>query len=275
MLTSRKSSVEVTRAMNVHVVVPDLLWSPEAEHGAAPGERRDALERLLARGRRSMHPGVGLEAWLLGRFGVGKQQDWPAAPYSLAADGGAPESDWWLRADPVHIRVGRDSPSLADTAAFDLARDEAQALVASLNAYFAPDNLVFHPTRPDRWYVRCVRPSAIATTPTADARGRPLETLLPQGADAPRWHAVLNEVQMLLHEHPVNDAREARGALPVNSVWLWGGGTLVKPARTPYACVLSGDPVARGLALAAGARHEPVPGSTADRVRPRARSSRG
>jgi hypothetical protein len=29
---------------------------------------------------------------------------------------------------------------------------------------------------------------------------------------------------MLLHQHPVNDAREARGALPVNSFWLSGCG---------------------------------------------------
>jgi hypothetical protein len=31
---------------------------------------------------------------------------------------------------------------------------------------------------------------------------------------------------MLLHTHPINDAREARGALPVNSFWLSGTGVL-------------------------------------------------
>ena len=30
---------------------------------------------------------------------------------------------------------------------------------------------------------------------------------------------------MLLHDHPVNIAREARGCLPVTGVWFWGGGT--------------------------------------------------
>ena len=28
---------------------------------------------------------------------------------------------------------------------------------------------------------------------------------------------------MLWHEHPVNEARQARGLQPVNSCWLWGG----------------------------------------------------
>jgi hypothetical protein len=31
---------------------------------------------------------------------------------------------------------------------------------------------------------------------------------------------------MLLHEHAVNGVRLARGAAPINSVWLWAGGTL-------------------------------------------------
>ncbi|MCB1639923.1 MAG: hypothetical protein KDI15_13865, partial [Thiothrix sp.] len=30
------------------------------------------------------------------------------------------------------------------------------------------------------------------------------------------------ELQMLLHQHPVNQARERQGQLPVNSLWLWG-----------------------------------------------------
>ena len=33
-----------------------------------------------------------------------------------------------------------------------------------------------------------------------------------------------SEVQMLLYVHPLNDAREARGAMSVNSFWLAGTG---------------------------------------------------
>jgi len=36
-----------------------------------------------------------------------------------------------------------------------------------------------------------------------------------------RFRAQLNELQMQLHDHPLNQAREARGELPVNSLWLW------------------------------------------------------
>ncbi|MDE2220877.1 MAG: hypothetical protein KGJ52_10920, partial [Gammaproteobacteria bacterium] len=32
------------------------------------------------------------------------------------------------------------------------------------------------------------------------------------------------EIEMWLHEHPVNRARAARGLLEANALWLWGGG---------------------------------------------------
>src|SRR5690606_33262738 len=40
------------------------------------------------------------------------------------------------------------------------------------------------------------------------------------------WRRVLNEVQITLHEHPVNLARTARGLPAVNSLWPWGEGRL-------------------------------------------------
>jgi hypothetical protein len=45
----------------------------------------------------------------------------------------------------------------------------------------------------------------------------------------------VNEIQMLLHEHPVNAARLERRQPAINSVWLWGIGSLGKvlPAGLP------------------------------------------
>jgi hypothetical protein len=42
-------------------------------------------------------------------------------------------------------------------------------------------------------------------------------------------------VQVILHQHPVNAERRARGLPPVNSLWLWGGGPL--PQRVNNAVV--------------------------------------
>jgi hypothetical protein len=40
---------------------------------------------------------------------------------------------------------------------------------------------------------------------------------------------LISEMQMLLYTHPLNDAREARGALPINAIWFNGSGILPTP----------------------------------------------
>jgi len=69
---------------------------------------------------------------------------------------------------------------------------------------------------------------------------------------------------MLLHEHPANAEREARGAPVVNSVWFWGGGILEAVTTRPYSTVVGDDPLARGLALAAGIPNRGLPRRAGD-----------
>ena len=73
-----------------------------------------------------------------------------------------------------------------------------------------------------------------------------------------RFRAELNELQMLLHEHPVNQAREARGELPVNSLWLWGGGSLPVTCATPVP-LYAGNAEARALGAFCNARVQAIP----------------
>ncbi|HTD90415.1 MAG TPA: hypothetical protein VK663_07120, partial [Burkholderiales bacterium] len=90
------------------------------------------------------------------------------------------------------------------------------------------------------------------TTSLGAVIGRDVRPFLPHGPDSLRWHRILTEIQMLLHAHAANDAREADGQVPVNSVWLWGGGTLPPPAPAPFATVWSDDAIVRALAQHSG-----------------------
>jgi hypothetical protein len=232
--------------MHCSLFVPDFF----STKSAAPAARLAAAETLIAKGRRKRKAPIARDAWLFERFGIRRQHDWPVAPYSLLGDGGAPGGHFWMRADPVHLSVGRDSLAF-DGNALDISRSEADALTATLNRHFG-DTLAFHPLSAERWYVRLAEAPEVDTMPPSAARGAGIGDKLPSGADAMRFRALMNETQMLLHEHPVNAVREARGAPAVNSVWFWGGGTLIAPAARPFSIVLAEDPLARGLALAAG-----------------------
>jgi hypothetical protein len=209
-----------------------------------------SLRRLLSRARVSRLAGEDFDSGLLQSFGVERQRDWPVAPFAWLADGGDPGRRYWLRADPVHLRAERDVLVLVDALHIGLERESADKFIATLNAHFESEDLVFHAPVSERWYVGLPDTPAITTHPLPFAAGRSVSPLLPSGKDALAWHGRFNEIQMLFHEHAVNQERESGGRPAVNSVWFWGGGTLPSVDR-PFAGVWAEDPLARGLAAAA------------------------
>lgn len=254
------STQRAAAEMNCHLLVPDLFWPAAA--GAEPyrGLTLPALETLLGRGRRTKTSGCSVERWLADAYRIGSQHDLPLAPLALRGDGGEPGDDWWLQADPVHLRVHGDHLILAEASRFPLARDEAQQLVATLNSHFSEEGITFAAPQPQRWYARVKSEPRLRTTPTGEIAGRNVDRFLPAGDDGARWRSAFNEVQMLLHEHPCNQAREARGELPINGVWFWGAGRMPRIATgTAFDAVWSDHPLARGLALASGITPRPIP----------------
>jgi hypothetical protein len=247
---------------SVHLIIPDLFLSADIAAEAVQGLALPALEKMLARGASTnplaLNPstssgrtdvsGVSLEKHLCELFGVPCQTDAPIAPVSAAFDGLG--EGCWLRADPVHLRLQRDQLVLLPEV--KIGADEAGQMCASLNLHFAGQGMEFFAPHPQRWYIRLDRLPDIETVPLSQAVGHNVHGLLPKGAEALRWHQIFNEIQMLLFVHPANEAREARGELPVNSVWLWGGGATNEPLQKTYDSVSSDDVLAGMLASAAG-----------------------
>jgi hypothetical protein len=252
--------------MHCRLLVFDLFWPDRDFRDIYRELRTPALEQLLGKGRRRAEAGSA-EAWLCAQFDVDKQRDWPVAPYSLLADGGEPGVHHWLRADPVHLKLEGNQLVLADSGIISVSQREAERITDSLNAHFSEDGLSFHPQRPDRWYLRAEAAPALETTALPDAAGRSIDALLPRGDDAQRWRARLNEVQMLLHRHPVNEERESAGKPPINSIWPWGGGKLQDSVSAPCDTVWSSDPFAAGLAQAAHIATRNLPDGAADLLR--------
>ena len=247
------ANVKLAAMRNVHLVIPDLFLSRDFVAGVCADLCLPALEKMLARGVSSVSTrtgeGASLEELLCGMFGVSCQNDVPIAPVSAAFDGLG--GGCWLRADPVHLQLQREQLVLLTN--MEISAGEAGQLCAALNEYFAGQDMEFLAPHPQRWYVRLDRLPDIETVPLSQADGRNVHGLLPKGKEAAHWHRVFNEVQMLLFAHPVNEAREARGELPVNSLWLWGGGCGTSvPLRKTYDFVSSDEVLAEMFASAAG-----------------------
>jgi hypothetical protein len=218
---------------------------------SAERTRFEGLRRLLSRGRALSTSGETPEGALMQKFGVSRQRDWPVAPLARLGDKQEPNTGYWLCADPVHLQVDRDALILVDSHRYELAQTDADSLVSALNLHFDAAGMHFSAPTPMRWYARVAQTPDVQTVSLREAAGRNVDLLLPSGGDALAWHRTFNEIQMLLHNHPVNEAREARGELPVNSVWLWGGGTLPAHVAGEWVHVWATDALARGLARAA------------------------
>ncbi len=246
--------------MHLHLIVPALFWSGDDPIAAHDNMAVAGLETLIARGRKRVRPTGSLEAWLLEAFGIAATDALPIAPFALVGDGLAHESRYWMRVDPVHLRVGRDNFTLLDATTFALEQDEANAFVGVLNHHFRAEGMQFFAPTPTRWYWSGPAPVLSATTTTLDqARGRSVDALRPTGPGALALQAFMNEVQMLLHQHPLNETRAQRGLPPVNSVWPWGAGHASETSAPRLAAIHADDPLALGLARTAGIGAHPLP----------------
>ena len=239
--------------MRCHVLIPNLFW-PDPDFRIEP---MPYLETLLARGERTRGPGHSLEEWLCRTFKIRQQQDWPVAPLSLSSD--TADLDYWLRADPVHLQLMRDEFRLVSGELLDISEAEASKLVGALNRHYEHDGLRFAMEAPSLWLVRLPAQPQLSTTPLPEVLGRDVSPNLPKGADAMRWNHIANEIQMLFHEHPVNEAREKLGQFPINSLWFWGGGIAPDVRQSPFASISANNAVARGLARQTGIAYSPLP----------------
>jgi len=247
---------------SLQLVLPSLARAQERSRGNLTD--LPASQRLLARAGVPRSVQRDRDVALLQAFGVAQQQDWPVAPFTYLADGGALRAGYCLRADPVHLRAERDALVLVDGRHFDLGAQAAAELIAALNRHFEDDGIAFFGSHPYRWYAVLPAVPDLTTCPLEAAAGRNIDALLPAGGEALAWHRRCNEIQMLFHSHPVNEAREEAAEPVINSVWLWGGGALPASARPVFASVAARDPLAAGLALASSTPLRPPVSGAAD-----------
>jgi hypothetical protein len=247
--------------MNCTLLLPNLL--PHGEGAQAAWHAADAphLKQLLARAEMTANAGHGTLDTLCQLFTLQREAgyDWPLAPLLANADGVDTAQGFWFTATPVYLRTQRHGLTLSDPASLRITDTEAAAFAQTLSKHVAQEGITLHTPRADRWYLRCEQPQAVTTQALADAIGRDVRPSLPQGLDGRRWHRILTEIQMLLHNHGTNALREARGMAPVNSVWLSLSGAMPEPCSTRFDCVHSDDPLARALARHAAVPHQPMP----------------
>ncbi len=210
------------------------------------------LAQLLGRSDRQPDVAGGYEAQLLRQFDVLPRRI-AVAPLTRQRDAGDAAYGVWLRADPAYVRADMACVRMLACGELGLTADEAESLLSALRPLFGDEGFPISAPLPSRWYLAIPAQSRLPPFAAPElALGDDLHVHMPAGDDGRRWRRLLNEAQVILHNHPVNAQRAAVGKLPVNSVWFWGAGALPDHVRAPGLRVASEDAVIQGLCRQAG-----------------------
>jgi hypothetical protein len=186
-----------------------------------------SLRTLLRVGKIQKHP-QPLDEILLQHCGVHKQHDWPLGALDAISSGVEarnedPVAQYW-RAVPVSLSLLRDSFALEQKV--ELTADEMKDLTVLFCQFFAQDGLHFSLNQHGGWLVQHQKKWVLETHHLQQVLGKNIAQFQATGQDANKLRSLQNQLQMLLHNHPVNVAREAAGLPICNSLWLYGGAKL-------------------------------------------------
>ncbi len=222
-----------------------------------PEIKLPVLEKWLSRG--SLEKSSSQEDSVFSELGIDeyKNKDKPYAALSLVAEKTSDveinTESYWLRADPVNLQPDRDTALLAGHEELALTQEEANKLVAQVNAHFIDEAWILYTFSPHRWYLRLDNAIDLKTIPLARVLGEDVNQFIPTGDDADYWFKIINELQMLLHGSNVNFERESRNMWIANSIWLWGGGCLPKfDLNSSYDKMITNNSVFSGIGYHCG-----------------------
>lgn len=219
-----------------HLIIPGALFP------LPPGHERQALPRLpnLDALLRRLRPESCIEcdennpsdpAELATARALGLPSEPGKIPWAAVETNTIGTPCAWLI--PCHWQLGMDHVLLADSALLALDEEHSRSLLAAAEPLFREDGMDVRYVMPNAWLAQGEMFRELSTWSMTRATGRRLTPGLLANTPVPAQAALLrrlqSELQMLLYTHPVNDARESAGQLPINALWITGAGVLSEP----------------------------------------------
>jgi len=217
-------------------------------------EWRETLERnrrWLSRGQWiRIDAGTEPLVTVLEELGAAKPVAGLAALRMWGQTGERPEQ-WLAAADPVYLEAMLDHVRVHALRDGDMPGDERRNLVEYLNRGSAGTSRIFVEIDA-RIYLQGGNAFETSCCGSQLIDGLAPDRFLPLGSASREHDRLTGEMQLLLHESPFGQGREEQGRMPVNSIWLWGGGTAPPGGNRPLPELLADDPVFRGFWQASG-----------------------
>jgi hypothetical protein len=241
----------------------ELAPASASRGGASPSSDSRGLERLARLATRTILP-EGWRAWIARWLGLPRYAGVPPASVAAAVLASLPpERAVWL-ATPLHLVAGLTSVHFDRRSVLRPPHAELEALAATFAATFRGSGFELHPLAGGELLLSGPPPAApVITTEPARVPLTSVAEALPTGAGAPGLRRLGAEIEMWLHDHPLNEARARRGAAPIGTLWVWGGGACglaaVPPGGEIGAAAFGTDAYVRGLWRLGGSEAGPMP----------------
>jgi hypothetical protein len=215
------------------LVLPFALPAPEFAADLVRALEAPSLAALLSRASghvfRALEPTARVlphELWIARALGLANGVAPGIAASAMRGYGLDPLDGTWFIVNPAHIQIAHSHLTMADMRQLDLREDEGRALFESARDCCEEAGYTLLYGAPDTWFLRADEWDDIRTSSPDAAVGMNLTDWVPAGTQARAFRKLQNEVQVSWYTHPVNAARESRGAAPVNAVWPWGAASL-------------------------------------------------
>ncbi len=248
--------------LTLQLIVPGLLDRVETwSHASNNFPRFLALETLLTQSQRRHFHHTGYDTVVCALAGVIPEPDCDLPLGALTRYGITSKiaKGFYLAADPVHLRADVQQVILFDAGQLAIKEPEATALVALFNDHFEGRGVWLEMNALQHWHLRLAKPAHIRTHPLRYVMGKSISAYLIEGAHETYWRDLFNEVQMLFHNSPINQAREINGEPTINSLWIYGSGDLPQVQLTEWAAIWADEPMIRGIGYSANLHVQPLP----------------
>ena len=131
-------------------------------------------------------------------------------------------------ASPLWQQMGMNTASQIPAEHLPLTPSEAAIWCNELNQFYHGE-YAFTPICPDLWTLALPSPPTWHAASILDLASQLDGSQSASGSDIRPWLALSTELQMWLHNHPRNAARQQNQLPPINGIWLWNA-----PAAVPF-----------------------------------------
>ncbi len=261
--TKTDRSQEAVNNLSINMNIELTLWLPPKS--CLPNKTNlslPGLSTLLSRAKQEALPDKKIHKQIMDLFSISDMSAIPVAAIEAAAlelEGVHPN---WLRADPVHIVTDKHNAAISDTV--HLKDDEITALLLDINQLLIADGHLLYAPKSYAWYMNTLDIGDMETQSVSEMLGRTFTEGLPTGTEQAKWRRLFTEIQMLLHTHPVNQARRQQKLPTVDALWFWGQGATPRKFESEWIQVWSDNLLANGLSYLADCPQSPLPAKWSD-----------